>query len=88
MKTTAVIDGKKYKVSPYNVFETSYGLRFALVEPKWLTGIKDEYSNTVASAQIANCGFIICYHGEVIDNEYDQNEIYSMIKRSECLIKK
>lgn len=85
MKRSSVINGKKVQVSPYRVFETSYGLKFTLKEPICLSSISDEYDRVVAKTHIANCGFIIMYKLEVIDNEYDLNEIYSMIEKGQCL---
>ena len=84
MKRSGVINGKKVQVSPYKVFETSYGLKFSLKETACLSSITDEYDRVVARTHIANCGFIIAYKLDVIDNEYDLNEIYSMIERGEC----
>ena len=43
MKRTGVINGKKVQVSPYKVFETSYGLKFSLKEPACLSSSQNAY---------------------------------------------
>ena len=87
MKKQAVVNGKKVDVTPYVVFKTSYGLEFALKEFDKIK-IDDEYDRVVARTHVANCGFVISRRNEILDNEYDLNEIYSMIERGECVIKK
>lgn len=63
--------------------ETSYGLKFELtkvINPEW-----NSYNKTVASCHLSNVGVIIVdtqYHTP-IDNEYDLEEIYSMIENGE-----
>lgn len=80
----ATISGKKVEVTPYTVFETDYGLKFSLKEFDKIV-IDDEYDRTVARTHVANCGFVICYRSEVIDNEYDLDIIYQMIEDGKCV---
>ena len=58
---------------------TYYGLEFDLHDGDYLNTL-DGYEKTVARCHLANCGKIITYtDGEVIDNEYDLEEIYNLI---------
>lgn len=65
--------------------ETSYGLKFELVEeinPQW-----DNYNKTIAECHLQNVGVIIVdtkYHYP-IDNDYDLDEIYWMLKIQEII---
>lgn len=62
--------------------ETQYGLKFLIVDAERIGGFSG-YDKSVAECHIANCGFIIVYAerpSEPIDNEYDLEEIYSIIK--------
>lgn len=58
------------------ILETSNGLKFYF-DTKWITNENmKNYDRTVASSHITNYGKIICYeNGEIIDNEYDLEEI-------------
>ena len=61
--------------------KTSYGLEFRLQDKGYLDSL-DGYDKVVASTHLANSGKIITYpSGEPIDNEYDLEEIYGMIRK-------
>lgn len=62
--------------------ETYYGLKFEIL-PKEEIERFTEYDRVVAQCHIANCGSIIVdtKYGEPIDNEYDLEEIYSIINK-------
>lgn len=60
--------------------ETSYGLKFELlkeINPQW-----DDYNKTVAECHLQNAGVIIVdpEYQTPIDNEYDLDEIYSLLE--------
>lgn len=62
--------------------KTSYGLEFDIIheiDPAW-----SEYDRMVAGCHLANAGVIIvdCEYGQPIDNEYDLDEIYRIVKVS------
>lgn len=62
--------------------ETDYGLKFLVMS----ADRKEEFSGydrSVAECHIANCGYIIVYAehpSEPIDNEYDLDAIYNILK--------
>lgn len=64
-------------------FKTSYGLPFTLMGSEYVDNFED-YDKVVARCHIANVGVIIVADGEPIDNEYDLDEIYTMIENGEC----
>jgi len=51
--------------------------------PDFKTGIDsmDEYLLSVLANQKANCGYYVLYPetNEIVDNEYDLNEVYDLI---------
>ena len=69
---------------------TDYGLEFVLLDPEYLSVIKENNPDWVFDAKlsIANCGKIICFSEmneyfdcfEPITNEYDLDAIYQMIR--------
>lgn len=65
-------------------FKTSYGLPFKLVGSEYTDNFED-YDKAVARRHVANVGVIIVSEGEPLDNEYDLEEIYSMIEKGECV---
>lgn len=61
--------------------KTSYGLEFRLQDKEYLDKLEG-YDKVVARTHLANSGKIITHpNGEPIDNEYDLDEIYGIIKR-------
>ena len=60
--------------------KTSYGLEFEIMAPEEIERF-DGYDRCVAECDVANCGKIIVdQYGMPIDNEYDLEEIYTIIK--------
>ena len=61
--------------------KTSYGLQFNVLTPNHIDNFVG-YNKSVAQCHITNCGYIITdIYGDVIDNEYDLDEIYSIISK-------
>ena len=77
---------KSKRFSFNKIFRTSYKLEFKLLPASKLKMFED-YDNVVAQCHIKNVGCIIidADYGDVIDNEYDLDEIYSMIETGKCL---
>lgn len=62
--------------------KTQYGLNFLIMNAEKI-GRFSGYDKSVAECHIANYGFIIVYAerpSEPIDNEYDLEEIYGILK--------
>ena len=61
--------------------KTSYGLEFMILTAEELDKFEG-YDRHVAECHIANCGSIIVdtTYQQPIDNEYDLEEIYNLIK--------
>ena len=61
--------------------ETAYGLQFTVLMPDAIERFEG-YNKAVAECQIANCGRIIvdAVYEQPIDNDYDMEEIYKLIK--------
>ncbi len=60
--------------------KTTYGLEFTILPAEQLDKF-DGYDKSVAQCHIANCGSIIVdTYQQPIDNEFDLEEIYNIIK--------
>ena len=67
--------------------KTNYGLKFNLlskVKPSW-----SDYDKQIARTHLANAGKIIVdtTYGNPIDNEYDLDEIYQILSRTQTVKK-
>lgn len=61
--------------------KTSYGLEFKPIDAEEISRFTG-YDKAVAQCHIANCGYIIVdtLYEQPIDNEYDLDVIYELIK--------
>lgn len=60
---------------------TNYGLQFRVLSPEQIEEFSG-YDRVVAQCQIANCGHIIAdINEDIIDNEFDLEEIYSILDK-------
>ena len=61
--------------------QTSYGLKCKTLSAEELDRFEG-YDKSIARCHIANCGHIIvdCVYEQPIDNEYDLEEIYDLLK--------
>lgn len=73
------VDGRMCRVTLYSVFETSKGVRFSLKDPDEIK-YHPEWEG-VTKQQIEKCGFIVCYHLDIVEDQEALNEIYEMIKQ-------